>query len=44
MQTREELGRTQAAWTDTFHGDSLMVFPPWNLTLAPRRVVELTAE
>lgn len=47
MQAREELGRrwrALAAWIDTFHGDSLVVAPPWNLTLAPRRAVELTAE
>lgn len=47
LQAREELGRrwrTLAAWTDTFHGDSLVVVPPWNLTLAPGRAVELTAE
>lgn len=46
LQAREELGggRGLAAWTNSIHGDSLMVAPPWSLTLAPEQAVELTAE
>lgn len=46
LQAREELGGGGGlgTWTDSIHGDSLMVAPPWNLTLAPERVVELTAK